>query len=97
MDLKIFPNTIMLLKVDRFEGFSNQSNDELVINITNGCNCNDYKLNNNIAVFSFWFRSRCNLGVFSSKFKKDMCDSLNHVLALCYHAYLLVQSNLLLH
>ena len=34
-DLKIFPNTIMLLKVDRFEGFSNQSNtDELVINST---------------------------------------------------------------
>ena len=29
---EIFPNTIMLLKVDRFEGFSNWSNiDKLVI------------------------------------------------------------------
>ena len=35
-----FPNTIMLLKVDRFEGFSNRSNvDKLVINSTTGCNC----------------------------------------------------------
>ena len=25
MDLKIFPNIIMLLKVDSFEGFSNQN------------------------------------------------------------------------
>ena len=34
-----FPNTAVLLKVDRFEGFSNQSNvDELVINSTSGCN-----------------------------------------------------------
>ena len=34
MDLKIFPNTIVLLKVDCFEGFSNWSNiDKLVINI----------------------------------------------------------------
>ena len=33
MDLKNFPNTIMLLKVDRFKGFLNWSNvDELVIN-----------------------------------------------------------------
>ena len=39
VDLKIFPNNIMLLKVDRFEGFSNQSNvDELVINSMSGCN-----------------------------------------------------------
>ena len=38
MDMKIFPNTIMLLKVDHFEGFSNWSNvDELVINSTSGC------------------------------------------------------------
>ena len=48
MDLKIFPNTTMLLKGDCFEGFSNQSNiDELVINSTRGCNCKNYKLNNN--------------------------------------------------
>ena len=34
-----FSNTIMLLKVDHFEGFSNQSNiDKLVINSTSGCN-----------------------------------------------------------
>ena len=33
MDLKNFPNTIMLLEVDCFEGFSNHSNfNELVIN-----------------------------------------------------------------
>ena len=39
MDLKIFPNAIMLLKVDHFEGFSNWSNvDELVINSTSRCN-----------------------------------------------------------
>ena len=39
MDLKIFPNNIILLKVDRFEGFSNRSNvDELVINSMSGCN-----------------------------------------------------------
>ena len=48
MDLKIFPNTIMLLKVDHFEGFSNPCNtDELVINSMSGCNCKNYKLNNN--------------------------------------------------
>ena len=47
-DLKIFPNTIILLKVDCFEGFSNWNNvDEFVINRTSGCNCNNYKLNNN--------------------------------------------------
>ena len=35
MDLKFFPNTNILLKVDNFEGFSNWSNvDELVINST---------------------------------------------------------------
>ena len=39
MDLKIFSNHIMLLKVDYFEGFSNQTNvDELVINSTSGYN-----------------------------------------------------------
>ena len=38
----------MLLKVDRFEGFSNQTNvDELVINSMSGCNYKNYKLNNN--------------------------------------------------
>ena len=40
MDLKIFSNTIMLLKVDCFEGVSNQSNvDKLVINSRSRCNC----------------------------------------------------------
>ena len=49
MDLKIFPNTIVLLKVDCFKGFSNRSNvDELVINSMSGCNYKNYKLNNNI-------------------------------------------------
>ena len=39
-----FPDTIMLLKADRFEGFSNQSNvDELVTNATSRCN---YKITN---------------------------------------------------
>ena len=34
-----FPNNIMLLKVDCFEGFLNQTNvDELVINSMSGCN-----------------------------------------------------------
>ena len=48
MDLKTFLNTIMLLKVDYFEGFSNQSKvDELVINSMSGCNCKSNKLNNN--------------------------------------------------
>ena len=43
-----FPNTIMLLKVDCFEEFSYWSNaDESVINSNSGCNCNNYKLNNN--------------------------------------------------
>ena len=46
--LKIFPNTIVLLKVDHFEGVSNWSNiDELVINSMSGYNCKNYKLNNN--------------------------------------------------
>ena len=41
IDLKIFPNTNMLLKAGRFERFSNQSNvDKLVINSTSGCNRN---------------------------------------------------------
>ena len=48
MDLKIFPNTIVLLKVDRFKGFSNQNNvEELVINSMSGCNYKNYKLSNN--------------------------------------------------
>ena len=47
MDLKVFPNNIMLLKVDCFEGFSNRSNiDELVMNNMSGYNCKNYKLNN---------------------------------------------------
>ena len=46
MNLKIFPNTNMLLKVDCFERFSNIN--ELVISNTNGCKVNDYKLNNNL-------------------------------------------------
>ena len=51
MDLKIFQTLIaMLLKVHHFEGFSNWSNvDELVINNMSGCNCNSYKINNNLA------------------------------------------------
>ena len=41
MDLKIFPNTIIALKVNQFDGFSNKSNvDELMINSMSGCNCN---------------------------------------------------------
>ena len=48
MDVKIFPNNIMLLKVDHFEGFLNQSNvKKLVINSMSGCNCKNCKLNNN--------------------------------------------------
>ena len=48
MDLKIFPNNIILLKVDCFEGFSNQTNvDELVINSMSECSYKNYKLNNN--------------------------------------------------
>ena len=48
MDLKIFPNNIMLLKVDHFEGFSNWTNvNELVINSMIGCNYKNYKLNYN--------------------------------------------------
>ena len=48
MNLKNFSNTIVLLKVDSFKGFSNQSNiDELVINSMSGCNYKNYKLNNN--------------------------------------------------
>ena len=40
-----FPNHIMLLKVDCFEGFSNWSNiNELVISNMSGCNCKNYKL-----------------------------------------------------
>ena len=50
MDIKNFPNTNVLLKVDCFEGFSNESDvDELVINNTSECNCNNYKLDNNLA------------------------------------------------
>ena len=47
MDLKIFTNTIVLLKVGRFKGFLNRSNiDRLVINSMNECNYKNYKLNN---------------------------------------------------
>ena len=50
MDLKIFPDDIMLLKIDRFEGFSNWRNiDELIINNMSELDCNNYKLNNNLA------------------------------------------------
>ena len=46
MDVKIFLNTIMLLKVNRFEGFQIGVNaDELVINSMSVRNCNNYKLN----------------------------------------------------
>ena len=38
------------IKSGPFEEFSNQSNDdELVINNTSGCNCNNNKLNNSLA------------------------------------------------
>ena len=48
MDLKIFPNTTKLLKVDHCKGFLIRSNvDELVINSMSGCNYKNYKLNNN--------------------------------------------------
>ena len=48
MDLKIFPNNIMLSKMDRFEGFLNQTNvDKLVINSMSGCYYKNYKLDNN--------------------------------------------------
>ena len=48
MDLKIFPNTIVLLKVDHFKGFLNHSNiDKLVINSMSECIYKNYKLNNN--------------------------------------------------
>ena len=48
MDPKIVPNTIMLLTVDHFKGFSNWSNvDELVIYSMSGCNFRNYKRNNN--------------------------------------------------
>ena len=47
MDPKNLTNTIMLLKVDRFEGLSNRTNvDELVTNSTSGCNYKNYKLIN---------------------------------------------------
>ena len=46
LDLKIFPKTIVLLKVDRFKGFSNRSNvDKLVINSMSGCNYKNHNLN----------------------------------------------------
>ena len=47
MDLKIFPNIIVLLQVDCFKGFSNWSSiDKLVISSMSGGNCKNYKLNN---------------------------------------------------
>ena len=43
MDLKNFPNTIILLKVDHFEEFSNRNNiDEFVINSMSGYNSKNY-------------------------------------------------------
>ena len=48
MDLKIVTNTTMLIKMGRFEGFTNRSNvDELVINSMSGYNCKNCELNNN--------------------------------------------------
>ena len=48
IDLKFFPEIIVLLKVDHFKGFSNLSNvDKLVINSISGCNYKNYKLNKN--------------------------------------------------
>ena len=48
LDLKIFHNTMVLLKVDHFKAFLNRSNvDKLVINSMSGCNYKNYKLNNN--------------------------------------------------
>ena len=48
MHLKIFPNTIVLIKVDLFKGFLNWSNvNKLVINSMSGCNYKNYKLNIN--------------------------------------------------
>ena len=45
MDLKFFPNTIMLLKVNQFEEFSNRSNiDKLVINSMSGCKYDNCKI-----------------------------------------------------
>ena len=50
MDLTNFPNTNMLLKVDNFGRILNWSHiDELVVNGTSGCNCDNYKLKNNLA------------------------------------------------
>ena len=52
MDVKIFPNTNMLLKVNSFEAFLNRSNvGELVISNMSECNCNNYKLNNKSVFF----------------------------------------------
>ena len=43
-----FSQQYHVIKVDRFEEFSNQTNvDELVINSMSGCNYKNYKLNNN--------------------------------------------------
>ena len=45
---EIFSNTIVLLKVGCFKGFSYWSNiDKLMINSMSGCNYKNYKLNNN--------------------------------------------------
>ena len=86
-------NTNMLLKVSHFEGSSNRSNvDELVINSTSGCNCNNYKLDNNLISGVLLFQTQFRLqiaftynylytkfGVLSSKFNGDVCDSLKHI------------------
>ena len=54
MDLKIFPNTIVLLKLDCFKAFSNWSNvDKLMTNSMSGCKyknySDNYKLKNSLA------------------------------------------------
>ena len=47
---KNFPNT-MLLKVNHFERFLNQSNvDKLAINSMRGCNCKNNKIKNNLII-----------------------------------------------
>ena len=63
MDLKIFPNNIMLLKLNHFKGFLNRTNvDELVINSMSGCNYKNYKLNkNNYKLDNNLARKQCSL------------------------------------
>ena len=103
LDLKIFPNNTMLLKVDHFEGFGLRLMNwwSIVwVDVTKKCklNNNNYKLDNNLAwkQCSLLFRTQIpftysylstKFGVFPMKFKGDMHDSLKHVLTLCYHSY----------